>query len=36
MIEQLINAYRAIDARRIDLDQRLIALPPDDMNESDE
>jgi hypothetical protein len=36
MIEQLTNAYRAIDARRIDLDQRLIALPPDDMNGSDE
>lgn len=35
MITQLANAYRAIDARRIDLDRRLTALPPDDMNGRD-
>jgi hypothetical protein len=35
MITQLIDAYRAIDARRIDLDQRIIGLPPDDIDGRD-
>jgi hypothetical protein len=35
MSAQLTDAYRAIDARRIDLDQRMIALPPDDIDGRD-
>lgn len=35
MITQLTNAYHAIDARRIDLDRRSLALPPDDVDGRD-
>ena len=35
MIRQLTDAYRAVDARRIDLDQRMSALPPDDIEGRD-
>jgi hypothetical protein len=35
MIAQLTDAYRATDARRIDLDQRMGALPPDDVEGRD-
>ena len=35
MITQLTDAYRTIDARRIDLDQRMSALPPDDIEGRD-
>ena len=35
MITQLTNAFRVIEARRIDLDRRSIALPRDDMDGRD-
>ena len=35
MIAQLTDAYRATDAQRIDLDQRMGALPPDDIEGRD-